>query len=234
MLRILISIVMLMMSVAMVQSGAYAANTSDSNGKKEVAKVTKADKEDGDKADNEKSAKGKDAPESADADDDADDETDKVIIVKPAKKPAMKAGKDDKKDKATAKEETKPAAPEASKPGMSCPDKIEVASQQLGKKITGWGSFADADPKYWLEAVSVYSVQSGKLTRYNPSRGTEAFSQWELKENAKEKYFLVCSYTHTSLLLKQALASNYKSCRVTFENDPRNQGSQTMTKFSCE
>ena len=122
----------------------------------------------------------------------------------------------------------------ASPERIACPDRVEVAAQTLAKKIPDWRYFEDTDSKYLLDTVTVYKGKK-KLEKMEPSKGTEAYTEWLLPDNGKESYFVVCSYQNTSIRMKRALSAKLNSCRVAYETDPNNPHAlPALHKFTCE
>jgi len=144
---------------------------------------------------------------------------------------------DDDDDAPVAKTHTAKAATKTKeKPGlMACPETIQVGAQDISKKIDGWHSFSDDAPVYALDTVTVYIDQKKTPAKLDPSKGTESFTEWQLLENGKEHYYMVCSYTHTSVLLKRELDKEFTTCRLSFENAAVSPGvPQKMHKMNCQ
>jgi hypothetical protein len=128
------------------------------------------------------------------------------------------------------------AAPreQAKAPSLVCPPAIKVEPQALSGKVEGWRYFADEQAQHTLDTVSFY-IQKKSLTKLDPHRGTEVFTEWKFPDNGKEKYFVACSYTRTGVLLKRQLEPGVKFCRVLFESDPARPGlPPSQHKIVCE
>ncbi len=140
---------------------------------------------------------------------------------------AYAAAGDKTKDKVAAKPAEKQTV-------LSCPQSVDVGLQELKKKVPDWRYFNDGDVAYALETVSIYH-QNKTLEKLSPSKGTESFTEWKLNNNGKEKYFVVCAYSHTSVLLKQQIDAGLARCRLNFEPDPATpQGPPVLHKMTCE
>jgi len=117
---------------------------------------------------------------------------------------------------------------------IACPDSIQVAPQDLDNKIEGWHYFSDGNAKYTLVGLQVYSGKND-MVPFEAGRGTESYSQWLLSDNGKEKYYVVCRYSQTSVLLRRLLDSEIKSCKSFYEPDSKNPAApQIFRKITCE
>lgn len=102
-----------------------------------------------------------------------------------------------------------------------CPPAIKTKKEALAEAIKDWSSFADEEAAPKLDTVSLYTyTQKKTMSKLGASKGTESFTEWQLPDNGKEKYYVVCSYTRSSLLLKQMLDARFKRCRLTFQTNP--------------
>jgi len=117
---------------------------------------------------------------------------------------------------------------------INCPDSIDVASQNLDKKIEGWRYFSDPDAQHTLENVNIFKGRK-VVTRHAPAKGTESYEQWRLEDNGKEQYFLICGYNRTAIFLKKLLDPKFTSCKASFGQDQkRPEGSPPLYKITCE
>ena len=162
-------------------------------------------------------------------DEDADTATEAVAKPKTAAPAKVKT-----ESKADTKADTKPEAKKTTPPApIVCPPTITVSAQELTKKPEGWHYFSDDDVKPQLDTINVYT-QKKTMVKLDPGKGTETFTEWRFPDNGKEKYFIVCSYTRTAVLLKQQLDERLKSCRLSFEPAAgKPDAPQLLHKITC-
>jgi len=119
--------------------------------------------------------------------------------------------------------DAKPVPPAGVKaaPSAPCPPTISV-TQTLSAAVAGWEPFEDETPAQ-LMSVGVFDGHPRERASLVPDADDEAAGKrtavWQLSENGRRGYWLVCYYDRSRLALTRALPGEITRVEVT--RDPQ-------------
>jgi hypothetical protein len=118
---------------------------------------------------------------------------------------------------------------------VSCPNYIDVAPQKLRTDMPGWKPFYDVyHLRYTLNQVSVYNGDPSLLAALAPDANSASYADYNLYDNGREKYFLACGYSNTSIQLYQQLSKELRRCRVTYQRVYNPSGTPLPYTVTCD
>ncbi len=101
---------------------------------------------------------------------------------------------------------------------LKCPETI-MTHQSLQRKVHGWSEFVDeCNAEHNLEGLDFYAGTPQGHASLAPDNETTKGNKliWTF---GKDKIWLACRYTHSTIQLVQKLSEEIKSCTVTYESN---------------
>ena len=112
---------------------------------------------------------------------------------------------------------------------LTCPEKIAAVST-LANPPPGWKTTTDARPNPFSR-ISMTSGPPEEEAFLAPDSDTKTAMTWQVP--AKQQYWVVCHYHHSSLRLTQQIPANAKQCTLQIKS-AGSKATQHDNKLVCQ